>query len=199
MQTYGEDTFKANIEYVRRLYENVLDWYKSADYKAQIIVALNGAFVTFVTTSLFQESSLFVKRLPWHTMGLLVSVVISLAISLYHAVSCLRSRIYLTDELAEFLSKEGVNRTDYQTYKPSVCWFFQMVSALDKSQFEKRMRNLETGFEVDAMTSAIYELSANVSKKHLHVNFGFAFAALTFLLFVASWLSYLYYLQTMPS
>lgn len=57
--------------------------------------------------------------------------------------------------------------------------------------FQKCMRNLEPGFEVDVLASQIYLLSANVSKKHAHVNNGFAFTGLTFLLFMISGLNYL--------
>jgi len=181
----------ANVEYVRRLYENVLDWYKSAENKAQIIVTLDGIFVTFVTTSMFDSKNIGVAQLPLITLGFLGLMIVSLAISLYHAISCLWSRTYTPDELAEALRQAGVNISDYQTYKPSTSWFFQMINALDREQFEKRVHHLEQGFEVDALASQIYLLSANVSKKHTHVNFGFAFGALTFLLFVLSGVSYL--------
>ncbi len=30
------------LEYTRRLYDNVLSWYKSADSKAQVIIAIDG-------------------------------------------------------------------------------------------------------------------------------------------------------------
>lgn len=199
MQTApNDDNLEANTEYVRRLYKDVLDWYRSAEGKAQIVVTLNGVFVTFVITSLFQQKDLPINRLPWYTLGFLGLMTASLAISLYHAISCLWSRLERPSELAAFLDQATVDRSDYHTYKPSVCWFFQRIPELDKAQFEKRMRNLEPGFEVDALASQIYLLSKNVRAKHSHVNFGFAFSALTFLLFMVSGLSYLVSLTGVP-
>ena len=42
-----------NLEYTRRVYESVLGWYKSADSKAQVILAIDGAFVAFLTGTIF--------------------------------------------------------------------------------------------------------------------------------------------------
>lgn len=179
----------ANLEYVRRLYKEVLEWYRNADSKAQVIITLDGIFVTVVTPALFQTPDLRAIHLRWYTLILLGLTAITLSLSLYHAVSCMRSRIYNHQELTGLLNELGVDRCDYHTYKPGATWFFQLISALDKTQFEKRMREMEPGFEIDVMASQIYVLSANVSKKHSHVNRGFSYAALTFLLFVLSGLS----------
>ena len=42
-----------NFEYTQRVYDSVLDWYKNADAKAQIIFTLDGAFLTFLVDVLF--------------------------------------------------------------------------------------------------------------------------------------------------
>ena len=44
------------LEYARRLYDNVLDWYKNADTKAQVVLAINGGFITFVGSSVFKKA-----------------------------------------------------------------------------------------------------------------------------------------------
>jgi hypothetical protein len=36
----------ANVEYVRRMYDRIIDWYKVAEAKAQLLLTVNGAFVT---------------------------------------------------------------------------------------------------------------------------------------------------------
>jgi hypothetical protein len=42
------------LDYSRRVYERTLEWYKNADAKAQVILTLDGAFSTFLTTSIFK-------------------------------------------------------------------------------------------------------------------------------------------------
>jgi hypothetical protein len=48
------------LDYSRDLYKLILDWYKNADSKAQVLLTLDGVFLTFLTTSIFtnpEESS----------------------------------------------------------------------------------------------------------------------------------------------
>ncbi len=184
------DSVTPSLENTRRLYESVLDWYKNADAKAQVVLSLAGIFLTFVGTTLLKDAA-NVVRLPWYSFALLALMCLALTLSLFHAILCIWSRTYNPVELTDFLNKAGVDPSRHETYAPSVCWFFQTVSSLNKAQFEKKMQALERTFEVDAMSSQIYELSVRVTKKHHHVNYGFSFAAITFLLFLASGVSLL--------
>jgi len=45
-----------SLDYSRFLYEDVKDWYKNADMKAQILLTLMGAFVTFLASSIFVKA-----------------------------------------------------------------------------------------------------------------------------------------------
>jgi hypothetical protein len=38
MNETGKEQSGANVEYVRRLYADVMEWYKNADSKAQVVV-----------------------------------------------------------------------------------------------------------------------------------------------------------------
>jgi len=183
-----------SVAYIRQLYGSVLDWYKSADAKAQVILTLDGVFLSFVANTLFGKADVY--KLPWYSFALLGLMSITLAISLFHAISCIWSRIYTPEELKHFLAEAGVDCARYQTYTPSVCWFFQLIASLDKAEFEKRMRSLEPEFEVDAMASQIFLLSGNVAKKHRHINYSFSFAAITLLLFLASAMSFVSFLHS---
>jgi hypothetical protein len=184
----ADDNLTPGLEYTRLLFKNILDWYKNADTKAQIILSLDGVFLTVVVNSLFKETA-SISRLSWYSLALLGLMCIALTFSLYHAISCLWSRIYRQSVLDAYLRRAGVDKSDYNTYAPSVCFFFECISALDKAEFERRMRTVTPAFEVDALASQIYLLSANVSKKHRHVNYGFAFAVVTLLLFLMSGVS----------
>jgi hypothetical protein len=44
-----QDSSEEALEYARRLYLNILEWYKIADSKGQLLLTLNGAFVTVMT------------------------------------------------------------------------------------------------------------------------------------------------------
>jgi hypothetical protein len=47
--TQPQDSNDEALEYARRLYLNLLDWYRIADFKGQLLLTLNGAFVTIMT------------------------------------------------------------------------------------------------------------------------------------------------------
>ena len=44
-----------SLEYARRLYDRVLAWYESAERKAQLILTLDGLFLSFLTSSLLSK------------------------------------------------------------------------------------------------------------------------------------------------
>ncbi|MBX6324233.1 MAG: hypothetical protein IRY94_20665, partial [Rhodospirillaceae bacterium] len=43
----------ASLEYARTLYQTVVRWYENADAKANILLALDGALVSFLTGAVF--------------------------------------------------------------------------------------------------------------------------------------------------
>ncbi len=84
-----------NLEYTRRVYDSVLDWYKNADAKAQVIFTLDGAFLTFLTGSIFNKDLEDVLgRISWVSGCLLAAMVLCLATSIISAIACLWSRIH---------------------------------------------------------------------------------------------------------
>lgn len=65
------DNVTSSLEYTRRLYESVLDWYKNADAKAQVVLSLDGIFLTFVGTTVLKDAA-NVVRLPWYSLAMLL-------------------------------------------------------------------------------------------------------------------------------
>jgi hypothetical protein len=49
----GEKAVDESLEYSRRLYDNIVDWYKSAELKAQVVLSLAGVFTSFLIASIF--------------------------------------------------------------------------------------------------------------------------------------------------
>jgi hypothetical protein len=185
MNETGKEQSGANVEYVRRLYADVLEWYKNADSKAQVVLTLDGLFLAFIAATLFEHADV-VNGLRWHTALFLSLMVVSLATSVGYAVACIWSRIYSHKELEEFLCKEKVDISNHQTYTPAVSWFFQIIGALDEGEFKKRMGAVNPVFEVESLSSQIIKLSRNVRTKHRYVNYGFIFAGITLTLFAMS-------------
>lgn len=181
------------VEYARRLYDDVLGWYHSADAKAQVVLGLDGAFLAFVAAAAFQKpidlTGLTAKFSPW-TWGLLDLMAATLALSITSAIYCLWSRVYFRPAAAVDrirAKSDGENTTEYP---PGVMWFFQFISVLDRAVFRKTLVGVNASFEIEALASQIIALADNVRKKHLAANLGFAFAVVTLFLFAAAAASY---------
>ncbi len=183
------DKTSFGLEYMRRLHADVMDWYYKADTKAQVILTLDAAFLTFVATSILQDEQIVIQ-LPWFTLVLLFGMALSLVISIYSAIACIWSRIHSRDYLRRVMKDTGVDLSDFSTYSPHISWFFQFVSALEVDEFEKRMQSIDVAFEINALAYQTHILSGNVCKKHQHVNRGFLFAAIALFLLISSVLSF---------
>jgi hypothetical protein len=94
------------LDYSRRLYERVIDWYKNADSKAQIILTLDGAFLTFITSSIFKnpdELSKITQRFTFYTWLFLILMCLCLVGSIIIALMCLWSRVFISAKRDEVL------------------------------------------------------------------------------------------------
>ncbi len=181
------DHVSHNLEYIRRVYGNVEDWYKNADAKAQVIFTLDGAFLTFLTNSIFNKDlDTLLNRIGWITGCLLTAMVICLAASIISAIICLWSRIHSEGELDRLLN--DVQPTT--TYYSSVSWFFQMIARFDEARFKETLKTMPEDFEMEALAANIIRLSARVSRKHLWVNRGFVLGGAALVLFLLSSLAY---------
>ena len=183
-----------SLEYARRLFENVTDWYKNADNKAQILLGIDGAFLAFLTSSVFakpEEVASLIKNFRLATWLLLGLMCLSLTGSIISAILCLRSRIYSTSDISQRWKDLSIDLDKSDTYTPEVMWFFQLVAALNKDRFRERLQVVDRLFETKVLASQIFALSRNVVRKHRWLNWGFTLAGLSLLLFMSSIASYL--------
>jgi hypothetical protein len=181
------------LEYARRIFDAALDWYKNADSKAQIILTLDGAFLAFLTDSIFRQQAELLRLLSqfgWETWLLLGLMCAALSGSILSAIICLWSRIDSREKLDEALREGGVDVKKAETYKPEYMYFFQFLSRLQASQLATRLSTLDQRFEIEALAHEIQILSGNVMKKHSWVNVGFALVGLSLLLFLSAAVSY---------
>jgi hypothetical protein len=185
----------AAMNYAQNVFANIIDWYKSADFKAQIILTLDGALIAFLTSSLFKspsELSQLTQHLAGRTWFLLMAMCLCLFGSIVSALMCLWSRIFLGGTRDSVLNlekkkiKEGV-----KPYSPSVMLFFRTISWLDHDGFQEQLVSTDAAFHIRALASQSYLLSRRVYVKHMLVNAGFVLSGASFLLFLASGMSYL--------
>lgn len=171
-----------SLEYVRSLFTNILHWYENADSKAQVILTLDGAFLSFLTSLIFMktdelEGILAVFGLEtWVALSLMA---MALTGSIISALMCIRSRLKFPK-----LEKS-------EPYTPEVMWFFGSIAMLEKKSFQKRIENINEDDEITVLSSQIYEVSKNVLSKHKWVNCGFVLTGLSLILFMSVGVSYL--------
>lgn len=184
----------AGREYARNLFANVISWYGSADTKAQVVLTLDGAFLAFLTGTVFakpddlEETLARFTPLTWWLLG---AMALCLAASIACALLCLWSRLYWKSRSADRMDEYKVVAEDAATYVPERSWFFQDVRRLDPEQLVLWLEKADPGFELRALAAQAHELSRNVAKKHAWVNGGFVFAGCALVLFLAAGASYL--------
>lgn len=188
-----------SLEYTRRLYQNVLGWYENADSKAQVVLAIDGGLVAFISTTVFSKPDdikEIVTALPDITWVLLAFMVVSLMISMGASIFCLWARIYSAKHLQIIINasieKAKVKQKvlEDKRYPPAIVCFFQFIERLDKEKFRETLCSVNFEYEIKALASQIHILSGNVRKKHYAVNIGFIFAAAALVSFFASAVSY---------
>ncbi|MBW4519036.1 MAG: hypothetical protein KME16_04965 [Scytolyngbya sp. HA4215-MV1] len=184
------------LEYARRLYESVLDWYKSADSKAQVVLAIDTGFLAFLTSTIFSEPDklrVILAEFNWVTGLSLALMLLSLIVSIGSSIACIWSRIYSTNEVKRIIKKAESQCQNSDIYpSEKIVWFFQFIEGLDQRKFQVTLESIEEQFELKVLAEEIYILSHNVRKKHLAVNIGFGFAAFSLILFVVAAVSYLF-------
>jgi hypothetical protein len=189
--TQGQPPSGVALEHARRLFDNCIDWYRSADAKAQVLLSLDGAFLAFLTGSVFGRSgdaALVVRRFGVDTWTFLGVMCAAMTVSIFSAIRCLWSRTYSQHELKEKIAKAAPD--DKDGYPPQVTWFFQFVHQLDPDTFTRQLLKVDEPYAIRVLASQIVELSRTVLEKHSWINLGFTSAAISLIAFVAALVSY---------
>jgi hypothetical protein len=182
-----------SLEYARRLYADVLGWYHSAETKAQVVIGIDGAFVAFLTASIFQKPEdlkgivAAFSSTTWILFGLMSACLI---VSLAAGIFCLWSRIYSENRLQDVITQACRPEAAGDRYDANVMWFFQFVAAIKDDCFRRTLETADENFELNAMEAQIPILSGHVRLKHQAANLGFLFSSLTLVLFLFAGLSY---------
>jgi hypothetical protein len=182
------------VEYVRYLYDSTRKWYATAETKAQLLLTVNGAFVTIIFGTLFSRNSELhadAARFSIVTWLLLSISVVALASAIACAGLCLWS---MHGKVSKELAFLKVDPNSPDTYKAEALWYFGHLAHLRGPAAVNAIRKADRSFEIDALSYNVVDLARKVYRKHRWVNRGWAFMALSLITFAAAGTSF--FLQT---
>ncbi len=177
------------LAFSRGVYASTLDWYKVADSKGQLLLTLNGIYITVLSSVVITSSQKLVKlhtSLPPATWFLLAGAAVATAISILMAIACLYSRLS-NARLAEI--KKSFTEQDSQghvRYQPAALYWFGTIARMDRGIGLKMLRSADEAFELSAITADLFLLADRVLAKHRWVNWGWVAAGASLLLLLAA-------------
>ncbi|MEO6630585.1 MAG: Pycsar system effector family protein [Mucilaginibacter sp.] len=178
----ASQTLDHQLAYCRNVYQQTLDWYKSAETKAQIILTLNGVFIGFLGSNVLlqkraQGNSIFADL--W--IVLIGLVLIGIIFSVIFSVLCLKSRLRKRERKFNVADKNDLTK-----YRSDMLFFFEGVKQLDPGLFAEKLQGLTPKEEIEILSYDIVNLAKNVSRKHRYVNNSFLLFGISLLFFVLS-------------
>ena len=181
-------------EYLRDLGTDLRYWYQAAETKAQLVLTVNGLFVTFITAfalarraDVAQATAVFGVE----TWIFLAGMSLCLALAILSAVTCLASRGVGRRKLQRLLRHYAVDPDKADTYAPESTVFFHFLSALKAAPFAERLRTADQDFIVRALASDIIGFAPYIVAKHRWVNRAFILTGMTLGFFLCTGISYL--------
>jgi hypothetical protein len=180
------------VDYLRRVYGHVFEWYRIADTKGQVLLSVDGILVTVLGGAVFGEPEKIAQRtgqFGWETWFLLALAGLSVVGSIGAAVMCLRSRL-ADAHIDRVLHEFDVDPSRPETYNPRVAWWFGTLARLERAGTEHLLRRADQSFEADALSSEVWLLSRNVLTKHRWANTGWLLTAFVLVSLVATAASY---------
>jgi len=174
------------LAFSREVYASTMDWYKVADSKGQLLLALNGVYITVLSSVTIASSQQLVKirtSLPLVTGVLLAATAVATATSILMAVACLYSR------LSDARTLQAVSERDEQgrlRYRPAVLYWFGTIARMDRGIGQAMLRSADEAFELAAVTEDLFLLAPKVMAKHRWANLGWVAAGISLLLLLAA-------------
>lgn len=177
------------LAYSRSVYSSMMDWYKVADAKGQLLLTLNGIYITVLSSiAIASPHNLVNHKAPLTpaTWVLLAGAAAATAISILSAIGCLRSRLSNArlDKILDLFvdpNSEGSIR-----YRPAVTFWFGTIARLDPNVGLPMLQSANETFELVALTEEIFLEAPNVLAKHRWVNRGWLAAGTSLLLLLAA-------------
>jgi hypothetical protein len=129
---------QADPEYVRSLYANTRQWYTTAERKAQLLLTVNGAFVTIVFSTLFSRNN--EVRAATANFGTDTRVFLGIsAATLASAIACAGLSLWsLHGKGGREFAILGINPIDPDTYQPAGAMVFRTYSPTEARYCRQR-------------------------------------------------------------
>ena len=171
------------LKLAEKIYKQVLDWYKSAEKKAQIMLTILSSFIVFSTGIIFSNPDSFEKTLAKFDalmFLLLILTVICVLYGIYTSFKCLESRMRI--------SEPSVNG-ETNTYYEKDMYFFGSHSRQSEEVLYNTLCAMTDEKSVKMYTTHIIILSKNVVQKHKYINLALISVAMavTFLLIIVAY------------
>jgi hypothetical protein len=165
--------------HIVRVYNNVHDWYRSADNKAQILLATATVFLGFLGKTLLIEPdklSAVLATFGAETYLYLFLLFFGMSGAIFSALMCLRSRLPTKSQPLP----KGLDST----------LFFGYIARMPLEDFKIQISECDKENQDHALANQIWRLSQNVNVKHRWINKGLLLLVGSLLAFVLMCISY---------
>jgi hypothetical protein len=181
----------APLPYCRFVYSSLIDWYKVADTKGQLLLTLNGVFITLLSGIILLAPQDLLERKrdfgTW-TWTLLATTSLATLISVLCAIVCLHSQ--LSDANLKKLTKRfSEPQGSARDYRPVVTFWFGTLAQLDRKVSQELLESADGDFEVAALIDEIQLLAPNVLRKHRWTNRGWVAGGVALILLLSCTIS----------
>ena len=167
--------------YINAVYAHIEHWYEIADRKAQVVLVLDGIFLSFITSQAFtkaEDLAVIIKCSGPVTLSLLFLMVIFLAASILSAIGCLHPRLHAKSDQARELRKEA-RKGPTAPIPAKFSWYFGYLAQLNQDRVANQLMKVDGSFADEALAHEAAKFSRNVYRKHIWVDRAFLFAGLS--------------------
>ena len=189
-----------SLDYVKAVYAHVEHWYENADRKAQIVLVFDGAFLSFITSQVFDKAAdlkVITECGGTLTISLLALMGTFLAASVICAIICLHPRLVSRSiKSKSILEQEKVKNEPAEPIPARLLWYFGNLARLNQERVATQLQKVDEPFAIEALAHEAAKFSRNVWDKHTWVNRAFVFAGTSLILLLLAAASYWWSIPT---
>jgi Family of unknown function (DUF5706) len=184
-----------SLEYARSLYASIVDWYKDAHGRAQLLLTVDGAFITFLAgVVLANRSDLHITLdafgpETWTFLGLMA---VGFAISGGAALLALMPRRLGHGKIdQDYWANDKADRRMGLHPAPSNMWYSEFIIKRGREEFIADVAAMDKTKERVALASQIYVLSKGLGRKYRGVFVGYVATGIALLMLLLATTDYL--------
>lgn len=179
-------------EYVRRLFANILDRYKDVHNRMQVLLTINGIFLSFLVGNIITrrvDLDAIIQSFGPETWALLVLMTTAMGLSILWVILCLSPGIASDGTVkAEVAALRG---QDSGAIPATVMWYFHHIAVLDREEFVSNATQRGTVLETEALATQAHILSGRLVQKFRYARRAFVATGVSFFCFLLTGASYL--------